>query len=92
MQIDKHKTKQEIFSQKKVTLHDHNVEKKANGTETLQIVIEKKIFSAQWKKEISKTTKNTRQGFWFITLKLQTSGELQASFTPQFFHGLLCHF
>ena len=79
MQIDKRKTKQEISLQKK---HGNNVEKKANGTETLQIVIEKKIFSAQWKKKISKTTKNTRQGFWFITLKLQTSGELQASFTP----------
>ena len=51
MQIDEHKTKQEISLQKKVTLHGNNVEKKANGTETLQIVIEKKIFSAQWKKK-----------------------------------------
>ena len=47
MQIDEHNTKQEISSQKKVTLHGNNVEKKENGTETLQIVIEKKIFSAQ---------------------------------------------
>ena len=33
MQIDEHKTKQEISLQKKVTLHSNNVEKKANGTE-----------------------------------------------------------
>ena len=39
------------FLAKKVTLNGNNVEKKANGTETLQIVIEKKIFSAQWKKK-----------------------------------------
>ena len=64
MQIDKHKTKQEISLQKKVTLHGNNVEKKANGTETLQIVIEKKIFSAQWKKErFLKPQKTRAKGF-----------------------------
>jgi hypothetical protein len=89
MQIDKHKTKQEISLQKKVTLYANNGKWNWNFTNCDR---KENIQCPMKKGKISKTTKNTRQGFWFITLKLQTSGELQASFTPQFFHGLLCHF